>query len=94
MTIKVLARARQDLRSAFNHIHSANPKAAGALIISVQKAFDRIELNPKIGRLSKEADSREWSVSGWPYVIVYREAGIDIHVLRVWHTRRDRTRGN
>lgn len=43
---------------------------------------------PKLGRMGKIGGTREFSVTGLPYVIVYAIADDAVDVLNVMHTRR------
>jgi toxin ParE1/3/4 len=49
---------------------------------------------PRLGRRGLAPDTRELSVVGLPYVVVYREKADDdvIEILGVYHTAQDRVR--
>lgn len=90
MPLIVLPDALADIGQAFSYIHARNPQAARHLQIALTGALERIASRPRIGRLRADGRYREWSVVGWPYIIVYRTVGDDVEILRVWHERRER----
>lgn len=42
-----------------------------------------------MGRPGRVSGTREWVVSGTPYLLVYRERGDALEVLHVWHEAQD-----
>ena len=59
---------------------------------SVEDAARRLGRNPLIGRLEPSlADGRYrfWSISGFPYLLVYRHDTVPPSVVRFVHTARD-----
>ena len=89
MTLILAPEALTDIQHAFTYVHGQSPLAAQNLKTALNMSFDLLQARPRIGRLAK-GEAREWSVSGWPYIIVYRVMDGDIEILRIWHSRQDR----
>jgi toxin ParE1/3/4 len=89
LTLKVTASAAEQLRSIENYIREHNPAAAVRVGDAMQAAFELLRRHPHAGRPGRSVDTREKSVTRYPYVIVYgfppQDAGSPV-VLGVFHT--------
>jgi toxin ParE1/3/4 len=85
--------ALTDFLEAQEYIAKDNPLAAQAIAQRIDEAARELLIHPSIGRLGQLDGTRERVVSRTPYLIVYRVAGDEIELLRVWHGRRDWQRG-
>ncbi len=61
---------------------------------AIKDAFELLSRFPlagsgRIGASTSRPDVRTWPVTGFPYVVVYREAADALLILRLLHTRRD-----
>ncbi|HME73645.1 MAG TPA: type II toxin-antitoxin system RelE/ParE family toxin [Myxococcota bacterium] len=84
--------AQKDLRAAVAWIARDNETAARALRAAVSVAARRIGERPEIGRLRPELTSsryRFWSLSGFPYLLVYDVSAVPPRIARVLHMARD-----
>lgn len=84
--------ALRDLESALKYIGLHDPAAAEALRRRIRTAVSRLARLPELGRVVPERRAqgiREVFVQ--PYRVVYAIAGGEVHVLRLWHHRRDLT---
>ena len=90
MNIGVLPRARRDLENIQAWIEADSPRAAANVARRIFAAFELLAENPNIGHGSERGASREWVVTGLPYLVPYRIAGDSIEILRVFHTSRRR----
>ncbi len=89
MNVSFTPQARRDLRAIRDWIAGDNERAAervASRIIQTAMMFGQF---PLLGRSGQVAGTREFSVVGLPYVIVYAIASeSEIDVLTVLHTRR------
>lgn len=82
--------ALQDLREIRDWVRHDSPPAARRLAKRIRVAVQRVAAEPRSGRMVPEFQRdalREAVVR--PYRIVYLVGDGEIHVLRVWHGRRD-----
>ena len=93
VTLRYTQRARRQLGNIHRYIRERNPEAATRVIARVRRSANLLRDFPRLGRRGLAPDTRELSVVGVPYVVVYREKGDDvIEVLGVYHTAQDRVR--
>ena len=65
-------------------------KAAARVFVRIRDATQHLERFPGRGRPGHVPGTRELVVTGLPYLLVYRETGDAVEVLRVLHTKMDR----
>jgi toxin ParE1/3/4 len=56
-----------------------------------ESLLDRLALlsaHPRIGRVGRVDGTREWPLLGTPFIVVYREPGQSVDVLRILHGAR------
>jgi len=86
--------ALADLIDAQTHIAADDPNAAQRIATRIAEAAKTLLDRPFSGRSSAiAAGTREWVISGTPYLLAYRVSSSTIEILRVWHVRRDRGAG-
>lgn len=85
MHIRFSDTAENDLDSIYAYIEEDNPQAAQKIIDRLIFAAYQLESFPLLGRSGAVAGTREWSVSGTSYFIVYTinedRAHIDIETI-------------
>jgi toxin ParE1/3/4 len=88
LTLRVASRAREHLLSIDSYIRERNPRAAARVGDAIEAAFEMLRRHPFAGRPGRSADTREKSVTRYPYVIVYslpsEDAG-SLVILGVFH---------
>ncbi|MGH2507653.1 MAG: type II toxin-antitoxin system RelE/ParE family toxin [Gammaproteobacteria bacterium] len=65
-----------------------NPVAAQRVAQKLWDAARRLSDHPHIGRRGRRSETREWIVSGTPYLLVYRVRNDCLEILRAWHMKR------
>lgn len=84
--------AARDLEGIVDYIALDNPAAAEGVYRGIVQAARKLPQFPALGRLGRHPETRELSVSGLPYLIVY-EVGVEaVTILAVFHTSRDLAR--
>ncbi|MEG3163255.1 type II toxin-antitoxin system RelE/ParE family toxin [Sphingomonas sp. PB2P19] len=89
MNVGFTPQARDDLAAIRDWIAEDNPPAAERVVGRIVQTAMMFGQFPLLGRAGKVAGTREFSVVGLPYVIVYAIASeSEIDVLTVLHNRR------
>ena len=89
MRVSFTPHARDDLQAIRDWIAEDNFVAADRVVTRIIQTAMMFGQFPMLGRTGQVADTREFSVTGLPYLIVYRIASeSEIDVLTVLHTRR------
>jgi toxin ParE1/3/4 len=96
--VKVIYRHRvhSDLDAIFRYIARDNPLAAKKVISRITLSVSRLNRFPFLGRHGLKPGTRELSVPGVPYVIIYRVVeDVDedfVEIVAIYHTARNRPR--
>ncbi|MGA0594454.1 type II toxin-antitoxin system RelE/ParE family toxin [Enterovirga sp. CN4-39] len=80
--------ARADVKAAADYVAEHDRPAAARLAQRLTGAARTIAAHPGIGRVGRLSETREFFVSGTPYIIVYRLADHRLEIVRVLHTSR------
>lgn len=89
MRVSFTPQARDDLQAIRGWIAEDSPIAADRVVTRIIQTAMMFGQFPMLGRPGQVAETREFSVTGLPYLIVYRIASeSEIDVLTVLHTRR------
>lgn len=88
MTITWTRLALGDLAEARSYIAADNPGAAANLAHRVIEAVAVLSGFPEAGRQGRHPATREFSVTGTPYLIVYRADRDNVVILRVLNGNR------
>lgn len=88
MTVSFTPQARGDLQGIRDWIAQDDDRAADRVTSRILQTAMMLGQFPKLGRMGKIGGTREFSVTGLPYVIVYAIADDAVDVLTVMHTRR------
>lgn len=81
--------ALRDLRSIRNFIAAENPVAAFSVVERIAEVAALLGRSPNLGRPGHRG-ARFLSVSGLPYVIIYRLRGERVEIVAIFHTSRNR----
>jgi toxin ParE1/3/4 len=77
--------AANQLEDIFDSIAEENPAAAERVVRRIHDAIQRTASMPHAGRIGRVPGSREITISGTPYLVVYRIIEKSMHVLAVMH---------
>jgi toxin ParE1/3/4 len=77
--------AVDDLDGIYLHISSHSSAAAAAVVERILDAVDRLEADPRTGRMGDVPGTRELAVPGLPYIIVYSYEAEAVTVVAVFH---------
>lgn len=89
MNVNFTPQARDDLAAIRAWIAEDDPRAADNVIARIVQTAMMFGQFPLLGRSGVVAGTREFSVVGLPYLIVYQIASeTELDVLTVLHTRR------
>lgn len=89
MNVNFTPQARADLLAIRDWIAADDDRAADRVVTRILQTAMMFGQFPMLGRAGKVDGTREFSVAGLPYLIVYAIASeTDIDVLTVLHTRR------
>jgi len=79
--------AAKDLGIVLEYIAADDAVAAHRVAQAIRTASERLDQFPQMGCSGASAGTRELVVPSLPYVLVYREQGPAIQILRLLHTR-------
>jgi toxin ParE1/3/4 len=77
----------EDRRAIYDYVEADNPLAAIDLDELIFEKSQVLTKYPKLGRAGRIAATRELVVHA-NYILIYRIAGDEIHILRVLHAAR------
>jgi toxin ParE1/3/4 len=83
--VRWLDEAVTDLKALRTYIAHDNPAAAAEVAQRIREAVRILADDPAAGRLGRVPHTREFVVSGTPYILPYRVRGNAVEVLRVLH---------
>lgn len=90
MNLNLTPSARADLRDIRAFIAEENDRTADNVISRLRASMETLRILPAAGRPGRIEGTREWSVPGLPYFIVYTvEGATDLDIVSVVHERRD-----
>lgn len=92
MRVAFAATAKRDLGAIVDYIAQDNPTAAEAVFDAIGTVAARLADFPDMGHAGRLPDTRELTVAGLPYLIVYQVAGEAVTIIAVFHGARDLAR--
>ena len=84
--------AARDLEGIVDYIALDDPAAAESVYQGIVQAALKLPQFPALGRPGRHPETRELSLSGLPYLIVYEVSAEAVTILAVFHTSRDLAR--
>ena len=81
--------AANDLGAIIDYIAAEDPLAAERVYRGIVSSVERLPSFPGLGRPGRYPETRELSVAGLPYLIVYEVGSDVVTILAVFHTSRD-----
>ena len=92
MRIKWTGKASSDLARLHEHLRAVAPDAAARVVQQLARAPDRLLDYPRIGeKLEAYAPREVRRIAVGHYEMRYEIAAGTIFILRLWHSREDRT---
>lgn len=88
MRVRWLRKALQNLDEQAGYIAQESPKAAAEMFAFVKAQVDALADFPAVGRPGRVPGTRELVIDRYPLLVPYRVQNDEVHVLRVFHTRR------
>jgi toxin ParE1/3/4 len=88
MRVRWLKKAIVNLDAEADYIAQENKTAAADMFLYIRNKVDALSEFPSSGRPGRVPGTRELVVDRYPFVVPYRVVGDELHVLRVFHTRR------
>ncbi len=80
--------AKADLNQIFDYISKDNPRAAEETVLRLEQTLFLVCQFPEMGHLGELPETRELSVPGLTYRIIYKVEVEAIRVLNIIHTAR------
>ncbi|MGH8656753.1 MAG: type II toxin-antitoxin system RelE/ParE family toxin [Gammaproteobacteria bacterium] len=88
MRVKWLRTALRNLEAEAEYIAQDNPAAEKRTVERVRAAVGRLANHPALGRPGRVSGTREFVVSGTPYIVPYRVRGKTVEILSIQHAAR------
>jgi toxin ParE1/3/4 len=79
--------ALQDLGEIGSYIALDSPKAAETVVRRIVETVSALAFHPRLGRVGRDATTREMVVHGTPYIAVYRLRE-RIEIITIFHAAR------
>ena len=92
MRVTYASAARRDLDAIIDYISLEDRAAAERVFYAISDSVDRLGDYPAMGHVGRVPDTRELSVPGLPYIVVYEVSAEAVTVLAVFHGARDLAR--
>ncbi|WP_269140747.1 type II toxin-antitoxin system RelE/ParE family toxin [Oryzicola mucosus] len=87
MKVVFLPSSSKSVRWFSRDYRSVFPEGRGKARARMRRALELISDNPQIGHVVEDAEQREFSIPKTPFPLIYRIAGEQIEILRVWDGR-------
>lgn len=85
MRLEWTVNAIRDLQAAGVFITLDNPDAAQRMALRVQEATEYLIDQPNIGRPGRLVNTREFVITGTPFIVIYWVRGGAVQILRLLH---------
>lgn len=82
-------RALADIDAIFAYIAQDNPELAERLTFEIEARVQKLADHPEIGRPGRVEGTREFVLSGTPYVLPYRVHDGRVEILAALHSSRE-----
>ena len=90
MNLNVTPSARADIRGIHEFIARDDERTADTVVSRIRSSIDTLLVLPMAGRAGRIEGTREWSIPGLPYFVVYAlTSETDLDIVSVIHERRD-----
>jgi toxin ParE1/3/4 len=92
MRVTYASAARRDLDAIIDYISLEDRAAAERVFYAISDSVSRLGDYPNMGHVGRVPNTRELSVTGLPYIVVYEVSAEAVTVLAVFHGARDLAR--
>ena len=82
-------RALADIDAIFAHVAADNPALAERLAFEIEARVGKLANYPDMGRPGRVDGTREFVVTGTPYILPYRVQNGRVEILAVLHASRE-----
>jgi len=91
-TLSILTPALSEIDTIYRYIAKDNPVAAQEVVDRIYEVIDMLTANPGLGRKTRRAGAKQFTVVPYPYVVLFRylAAQDELRVLSVRHGARRR----
>ena len=89
MRVRWLIKAIRNLDAEAEYMAKENPAAAAEMYLYIKARVDALGDFPATGRPGRVPGTRELVIDVYPFIVPYRVVGQELHVLCVFHTRRN-----
>ncbi|MEO0439091.1 MAG: type II toxin-antitoxin system RelE/ParE family toxin [Pseudomonadota bacterium] len=87
MRVRWTARALKQLETTLEYLHHEDPHAANIVAERLYTAERFLANNPTVGRPGRISDTREWVVTGAPYLLGYTLMNDELIILALLHSK-------
>ena len=88
LNISFSPQAKADLSSIHSYISEYSAAKADEYIARVLQSIRILDPFPLVGRPGRVSETREWSLTGMPYIAIYRiRSETEIEILTIKHER-------
>lgn len=81
--------AWQEWANQYRFYFTRNPEVARRMRRLVMQGAERLRQYPRIGKPGRMEGSRELSITGTPFLVVYEEDPVRIEILHVYDARQN-----
>lgn len=85
MRLRWTSAAANDLEHISDYLQRQNPQVAQQTVRRLYEEIRQLSRFPLRGRAGREPDTREFILSGLPYVVIYRTSDQVVEILRIYH---------
>jgi addiction module RelE/StbE family toxin len=80
--------AQAHLHAAYDYIAADNERAAESTLEKIISVAEHLSRHPRLGHVGRLENTRELTIPGVPYIVVYRLQPKALEILAVFHAAR------
>lgn len=89
MKLAWTSRALAEIDAIFAYVAATDPNLAERLTFEIEARVDKLADHPEIGRPGRVDGTREFIVTGTPYILPYRVRDGRVEILAALHASRE-----
>lgn len=86
MRIKWTEGASRNLNHVRDYIAQDSPRAADKIVAEIIESVEQLLQFPNMGRAGRIVETREWVITGTPYIAIYTIVQNTIYIVRIFHS--------